>query len=424
MAAKENKILPFAINIESNDILTDKEYETDVTRTDGNIIGIAKRRPNNKALKQATLIASALAELICRGTKEDGSKDDGYDVNDALPKDTIEQYLRNVFVNIVKDTAGSDDKLVHIENAETITGAKTFTSKIIASGGVELSTDPAGDNDAARKKYIDNNFTLLPVNGNSNANTFTVPRRYACESTIANLPVEKSGYIDVYRVSNSNTIVQVYYPADNTSIYARNSTDGGTEWGEWKLQTISDLSAYVKSVNQVKPDTSGNVNITIPDPIARCYPVGSIYLSVDAEFNPNTVFTGTTWVKIENRFLLASGTKAVGATGGEENVTLSTAQMPSHYHGVGSITTSGTTQGATLYTSGRPSGFINQSGAFTGSGQGDEVDTEAGVSRGGVQTLQYDMSRNRSGNTGSNGSGKAHNNMPPYLVVAIWKRTK
>lgn len=417
MAIKNNKILPFATNVETNDILDDNEYQDDVTRTGGNIVGIAKRRPNNKALKQATLIASALAELICRGTKEDGSKDDGYDVNDALPKDTIEQYLRNVFVNIVKDTAGNDDKLVHIANAETITGAKTFTSRINAQGGVGIFSDPAGDNDAARKKYIDDHFTLLPkLDIDVNINTLTRPQRVKVNDDNDNLPVAKYGFVDVYSASGSSTIIQVFYPTDNSAIYARTSTNNGESWGDWVLQTVSDLSAYVKSVNQVKPDTSGNVNITIPDPIARCYPVGSIYLSANADFNPNTAFTGTTWVKIENRFLLASGTKAVGTTGGSETVTLTTEQMPSHNHNVGGINSVG------RFTNNGAAYGNKYSGVFVGEGNTHVTSNRDGGSDGGWYDFQ--MSRNRSGNTANNGSGQAHNNMPPYLVVAIWKRTK
>ena len=36
MAVKTNKILPFAVNAESNDLLSDDEYQKDVTRTGGN----------------------------------------------------------------------------------------------------------------------------------------------------------------------------------------------------------------------------------------------------------------------------------------------------------------------------------------------------------------------------------------------------
>ena len=418
MAIKTNKILPFAVNAESNDLLSDDEYQKDVTRTGGNIVGIAKRRPNNKALKQASLIASALADIIARGSVFDGTKDDGYDIDDSLDRDTIAEYLFNTFTGIIKETSAGDDTLVHIANAETITGNKTFSKKIIANGGVQLpSNAPVGDNDAARKGYINDNFTLLPVNATTaDANEFITPQRFACPSSVVNLPVKNAGFMDIYKAKNSSVIIQVYYLNNNSAIYARTSTDNGSSWGEWKLQTVSDLSAYVKTVNNVAPDDNGNVNIEIPDikttVLNTFFPVGSIYMDATGKINPNTQFGGT-WVKIKNRFLYGQGTKAIGATGGAETVALSAAQMPSHSHSYGSINITGKfgcitdmkpfTQGALYYSN---------------SGGGTGIDT---VGSGGYMGL--DGSRSNSGNTGSQGSGSAHANMPPYLVVAIWQRT-
>lgn len=61
-----------------------------------------------------------------------------------------------------------------------------------------------------------------------------------------------------------------------------------------------------------------------------CYPVGSIYQSTKST-NPGT-FLGGTWTQLKDRFLLGAGSKAAGATGGEENHTLTVAEMPSHNH--------------------------------------------------------------------------------------------
>lgn len=423
MAVKTNKILPFAVNAESNDLLSDDEYQTDVTRTGGNIVGIAKRRPNNKALKQASLIASALADIIARGSVFDGSKDDGYDIDDSLDRDTIAEYLFNTFTGIIKETSAGDDTLVHIADAETITGAKTFTSKIIASSGVELSADPAGDNDAARKAYIDNNFTLLPnaAETGNDANNLIIARRFLVSADVANLPVAKAGFIDTYKNATNQTIIQLFYPADNSSIYARTSNDGGTVWGEWSLQTISDLKAYVKSVNGVTPDPeTGNVNIEIPDikttVLNTFFPVGSIYMDATGGINPNIQFGGT-WVKIENRFLYGQGTKGIGATGGAETVTLNGNQIPQHKHGVGSI------NGTGYIPVVHPANQLQPGGVFANLGKQDTGAWGLDSYSAHDHSIDFNLSRNRTGETNSYGAGQAHENMPPYLVVAIWKRT-
>lgn len=65
--------------------------------------------------------------------------------------------------------------------------------------------------------------------------------------------------------------------------------------------------------------------------INKIYPVGSIYMSVNAT-SPSTFFGGT-WVKIEGCFLLGSSSSySLGVTGGEAKHTLTVEEMPSHSH--------------------------------------------------------------------------------------------
>lgn len=110
------------------------------------------------------------------------------------------------------------------------------------------------------------------------------------------------------------------------------------------------------------------------------YPVGSIYLSTN-NANPGTLFGGS-WEQIQDRFLLACGDKYTnGATGGEATHTLTIDEMPSHSHSLIART----------------------------------VLMEAGTNYG-----TYIADGNY--NTSAVGGSQPHNNMPPYLVVYIWKR--
>lgn len=117
------------------------------------------------------------------------------------------------------------------------------------------------------------------------------------------------------------------------------------------------------------------------------YPVGSIYISVN-NVNPSTLFGGT-WAQIKDKFLLAAGsTYSNGDTGGEATHALTVNEMPSHSHNINI--------GASL---------APESGGY-GLNNGSPV-----------------VKDNISRDTNSKGGGQPHNNMPPYLVVAIWKRT-
>lgn len=175
-----------------------------------------------------------------------------------------------------------------------------------------------------------------------------------------------------------------------------------------------------------KPDQNDNYNVddfnanmdvldtalkTISD---RIYPVGSIYMSMAAT-PPDKLFGGT-WEQITDRFIYAAGSNKAGATGGEATHTLSIAEMPSHGHMVHSWTGGAddggnsdaklynpTTNGYDTVSSGSKLYHIWKSSAFKtwGNGLGDIT-----------------------GNADYTGSSQAHNNMPPYLVAYMWKRTK
>lgn len=91
-----NKIFTFAEN--SNHILTDEEYEADAQRKTGNQPGIARGKLVNKALKQACLMAAALAQF---GTEQtDQEIHDLMTVNDI--KDIITEAVKQIFPNETK----------------------------------------------------------------------------------------------------------------------------------------------------------------------------------------------------------------------------------------------------------------------------------------------------------------------------------
>ena len=167
----------------------------------------------------------------------------------------------------------------------------------------------------------------------------------------------------------------------------------------------------------VSSDTGGNL-------VDMFYPVGTIYMTADANFNPNTSWGGT-WAKIENRFLYGSGSKAVGATGGSETVTLTESQMPTHNHRRGTMDITGNANFSTG-GEGTSTGLLrgnHTEGAFGAELDGKRVPVGSSELGDTYRYLTFRGSNSWSGSTTQTGGGQSHDNMPPYQVVAIWKRT-
>lgn len=122
------------------------------------------------------------------------------------------------------------------------------------------------------------------------------------------------------------------------------------------------------------------------------YPVGSIYMSVNA-VDPARLFGGT-WERIKEKFLLGAGdTHTAGSTGGEFDHKLKVDEMPAHSHK--------TAKGAMA-----PDSQIYFNALST-------YQSEEAIDPG---TRWY-------ATTMESGGSQPHNNTPPYLAVYIWQRT-
>lgn len=139
-------------------------------------------------------------------------------------------------------------------------------------------------------------------------------------------------------------------------------------------------------------NVNGELTINKKSFLELVYPVGAIYISVNST-NPGTLFGFGTWERIQDRFLIGAGAEfEIGETGGSSEVTLGIQNLPPHQHNI---------QGH------------NEEGGST-------VDwTDRG--------LEYTISTvgfHTGIRTNYIGGGQPFENLPPYIVVNIWKRVE
>jgi hypothetical protein len=179
-------------------------------------------------------------------------------------------------------------------------------------------------------------------------------------------------------------------------------TSTTTELNYVDIETLGTVEASKAITVDSNKDVTGIRNLTITGTLSGAsglvtmsdvYPVGSIYINATNSSNPGTLLGFGTWVAF------GAGRVPVGIdasqtefdtaekVGGFKTHTLTIDEMPSHNH--------------------------NQPEGISPAPNANDVDITGGNGR----TIDSNIL------TDNTGGGSAHNNLQPYIVVYMWKRT-
>lgn len=204
-------------------------------------------------------------------------------------------------------------------------------------------------------------------------------------------------------LGNVSEVGYAFGSDNDTGLFATTGTDvGGSELvlmidsvevARWSASGALTIPAGLTLAGGQTPYHTGNK----PSLLSLIYPVGSIYMNASVATSPADLFGFGTWAALApGRLLMGVGTGVddrsdnrtfgLGAAAGEYSTVLTVDQMPAHTHT--------NPQGAV----GGPSGDLSS---------GDDM-TSAVAS---------------TPESSSTGGSAAHNNLPPYLAVHMWRRT-
>lgn len=292
---------------------------------------------------------------------------------------------------------------------KTITlAAIDYKSPTISIDGIEINTSGVATIDISGTWFkgsfgkVSNDITVsyrYKLNSSSSWGSWTaIPNAAKNNDGTFSATVTKSGlsYTETYnfeaRVQDAiNTVSSKEYIAKSLPVFDWSADDFNFNV---PVSVLSPTDSNNPATKQYVDSLVSTLTEQYSSIIDIVYPVGSIYMSINAA-DPSTLFSGTSWEKLEGRFLLGSNsTYKPGSTGGEATHTLTQNEMPKHTHPMYS------------YNPGGDGTWTPDEGAYLVDSVTDNKNT---------WWARLAM--------GYAGGGAAHNNMPPYLVVNMWKRT-
>jgi len=179
-------------------------------------------------------------------------------------------------------------------------------------------------------------------------------------------------------------------------------TANTTELNYVDITTLGTVEASKAVTADANKDVTAIRNLTITGALSAgsglvtmsdIYPVGSIYINAAVTTNPATLLGFGTWTAFGTGRMMVgynaadSDFDALQETGGAKTHTLTIAEMPSHTHN-------------------RPKGW-----------KPAPNDNDVDITGGNGVNIADNMV------TDATGGGGAHNNMPPYIVAYMWRRT-
>ena len=255
------------------------------------------------------------------------------------------------------------DGIFAANGAGTSVGLNVGTGKTATVAGTLTSTGSAS-------------FTTIDVNGGA-IDGSAIGANSASTGAFTTLSTSGLATLNSATISGTSTL---------TTVDINGGAIDGTAIGANSASTVAATTVTASgNVNT----TGGELQIDGTNVLEKIYPVGSIYINATNATNPGTLLGFGTWVAF------GAGKVVVGLdsgdtdfdtaeeTGGAKTHTLTTSEIPSHTHA--------------LDTSDNPGG----TGAIEVAG-GAPTSTQS---------------------TQATGGGSAHNNLQPYIVAYMWKRT-
>ena len=371
-------------------------------------------------------------------------------VNESASKPTLSPTAVDVNTTTTALTGDSSKFIKYYSNASVATGAQarnsaTLTSQKITCGAKSISS-ASGTINAVES----GSFTFSATDSRGYPTTQTVNKtliEYIKLTCSLNAGAPTTAGVATLKISGNYWDGTFGAVANTLTVQYRYKTQGGS-YGSWTTvsatksnntynatATISGLNYQTTYVFQARAidklatintdeqarrttpifdwskndfNVNGTLKVNNKNIFDLIYPVGSFYISAKST-NPATLFGGT-WEQIQGRFLLGrSSSYPVGSMGGEATHTLTDSELPLHGHYLGQ-------QGNTsrmLPTNNATSDPSHEYYVTEVESSGSTY-LKPNVTWGGYLVA---------GTPTSATYGQAHNNMPPYLSVYIWKRT-
>ena len=269
------------------------------------------------------------------------------------------------------------------------TGSDTVDS---ANGSIAIVGDGIIQTTMSGNRLLVDHTVVGATDVNNSGNTF-----------VQDVTMDSAGHVTAISsgaVAITNTDVSAGAAINAEKIH--DGTVSNTEFGHLNGVT----SAIQTQFNAISFDSSGlqgqingldTAKTTLTAVFSMIYPVGSIYINAGVSTSPATLMGFGTWSRYgEGRVLVSQSVSdtefdPLGETGGSKTHTLSVSELPSHTH---------------THTVKTGRSFSSSIG-------------NAPVVQGSDNTILSTSDET----TSSTGSGSAHNNLQPYIVVYMWRRT-
>ena len=362
-------------------------------------------------------------------------------VSESASKPTLSPTVSDSNSTTTALTGNNSKFIKYYSNASVATGAKARNSSTLKSQKITCGAKSITSASGTINAVENGSFTFSATDSRGYTTTQTLNKtliEYIKLTCSLNAGAPTTAGVATLKISGNYWDGTFGAVANTLTVQYRYKTQGGS-YGSWTTvsatksnntynatATISGLNyqttyvfqaraidklATINTDEQVRRTTpifdwskndfnvNGTLKVNNTNIFDLIYPVGSIYISVNST-NPEVLFGGT-WEQIQGRFLLGmSSSYPVGSTGGSKD-----AVVVAHTHNPANE--------AGYY------GFItNSKKAFTVGDMGSQSGSGRYYP---YSTASFDISRNTT--TGSTGVSGTDKNMPPYLAVAMWKRT-